>query len=194
MCSRRAWTVRLLPRSIRRSGRTARTNSRSRAQRAHTRSPEQGGARGRVARGSGDPRGRRAANAVVGLGLRATTPVTGDSAGGIRVDCGPAGGGRDLRRVAYSVARRIKEFGLRMALGADTADIRRVVFQHAMAPILTGLGLGIVAGIGVAKGMSALLFHVSTLNPLAYLAAFLVLGIAGALPCWMTAGRAARTD
>ena len=96
--------------------------------------------------------------------------------------------------VAYSVARRHKEFGLRMALGADTADIRRVVFRHAMAPILTGLGLGIVAGIGVAKGMSALLFHVSTLNPFAYLAAFVVLGIAGALPCWMTAARAARTD
>ena len=96
--------------------------------------------------------------------------------------------------VAYSVARRHKEFGLRMALGADTADIRRVVFRHAMAPILTGLAVGIVAGIGVAKGMSALLFHVSTLNPLAYLAAFLVLGIAGAAPCWMTAARAARTD
>ena len=63
--------------------------------------------------------------------------------------------------VAYSVARRHKEFGLRMELGADTADIRRVVFQHAMAPILTGLGLGIVAGIGAAKGMSALLFHIS---------------------------------
>ena len=96
--------------------------------------------------------------------------------------------------VAYSVARRHKEFGLRMALGADTADIRRVVFRHAMAPIVTGLGLGIVAGIGIAKGMSALLFHVSTLNPIAYLAALLVVGIAGALPCWMTAARAAGTD
>jgi arginine exporter protein ArgO len=42
--------------------------------------------------------------------------------------------------------------------------------------------------------MSALLFHVSTLNPFAYLAAFVVLGIAGAVPCWMTAARAARTD
>jgi putative ABC transport system permease protein len=96
--------------------------------------------------------------------------------------------------VAYSVARRNKELGLRMALGADTADIRRVVFRQAMAPILTGLAMGIVAGVGVAKGMSALLFHVSTLNPFAYLAAFLVLGLAGVLPCWMTAARASRTD
>lgn len=70
--------------------------------------------------------------------------------------------------MAYSVARRHREFGLRMALGADSADIRRVVFRHAMAPILAGLGTGIIAGGGFAKGMSALLFHVSTLNPLAY--------------------------
>lgn len=96
--------------------------------------------------------------------------------------------------VAYSVARRRKEIGLRMALGADSADIRQVVFRHGMAPVLTGLVAGVVAGGGLAKGMSALLFHVSTLNPLAYVAAFLVLGIAGALPCWMTAARAARTD
>jgi len=96
--------------------------------------------------------------------------------------------------VAYSVARRHKEFGLRMALGADTADIRRVVFWQAMAPILTGLVVGIIAGGGFAKAMSALLFHVSTLNPFPYVAAFIVLGIAGALPCRMTAARASRTD
>jgi len=42
--------------------------------------------------------------------------------------------------------------------------------------------------------MSALLFHVSTLNPFPYVAAFIVLGIAGALPCRMTAARASRTD
>jgi putative ABC transport system permease protein len=96
--------------------------------------------------------------------------------------------------VAYSVAQRRKEIGVRIALGAKQRDVGTLVFQRGMAPVLIGLAAGLVASAMLTRLIASLLFQVSTLNPRTYTAAALILVLAAALPCWLTARQASRID
>jgi putative ABC transport system permease protein len=96
--------------------------------------------------------------------------------------------------VAYTVTQRTRELGLRMALGAQTRDVVRSVLGHGMRLALIGVATGSIAAAGLARVLSSLLYGVSTVDPLAYMGATLVLlGVALAAH-WAPARRATRVN
>jgi putative ABC transport system permease protein len=92
------------------------------------------------------------------------------------------------------VAQRRKDIGVRIALGAKQRDVGNLVFRNGMAPVFVGLGIGMFAAAVLARFIASLLFEVNTLDPIAFIGAPVVLVIAAALPCWLTARQAARID
>jgi putative ABC transport system permease protein len=92
--------------------------------------------------------------------------------------------------VAYTVEQRTGEIGVRMALGAQTADVLRLVVGQGMRPVLIGLVLGIAAALAVGKLISTQLYQVSPYNPLLLLTTTFVLGGAALLACLFPARRA----
>jgi putative ABC transport system permease protein len=92
--------------------------------------------------------------------------------------------------VAYSVAQRTTEIGVRMALGAQTLDVLKLVVRQGMAPVVSGLAVGIIATFGLGRLMAAQLYHVSAHNPLLLSAAATVLAATALLACLLPARRA----
>jgi predicted permease len=94
--------------------------------------------------------------------------------------------------MAYEVARRRGEFGIRMALGATQADIQRLVLSRGVKAVAVGLLLGLPLAVGAGRLFSSILYRVSPLDPLALLVAALVLVAATLLACYVPARRATR--
>jgi predicted permease len=95
---------------------------------------------------------------------------------------------------AHHVTRRIPELGLRMALGAQRADVLRFVLRAGILPVLVGVGLALVLAPWVGKSLESLLIGVGATDAGAFAAAALFsLGTAAAA-CWLPARRAARID
>jgi predicted permease len=83
--------------------------------------------------------------------------------------------------IAYSVSRRTREMGLRIALGARGSDVIRMILSSGMRLTLVGVAIGAVASAFLAKVLEAYLYGVSSIDPIAYLGAALVLlAVAGA--------------
>ncbi|HEY7286405.1 MAG TPA: ABC transporter permease [Vicinamibacterales bacterium] len=93
---------------------------------------------------------------------------------------------------AYEVARRTREFGIRMALGATSGDIRRLVLQKGLKIAAVGLAAGLLLGVGIGRMVSSVLYRVSPLDPAALLSALLVLAAATLAACYVPARRATR--
>jgi putative ABC transport system permease protein len=96
--------------------------------------------------------------------------------------------------VSYSVSQRTRELGIRVALGAQTGDVMRLVLVQGVRLTLIGVGAGIVAALLLAQLMRALLFGVTALNPLPYAGASLVLAVVALAACYIPARRATRVD
>ena len=96
--------------------------------------------------------------------------------------------------LAYSVAQRTGELGIRIALGAQGRDILRLVIGQGMRLVLVGVGSGLVAAIGLTRWLKTLLFGVTTSDPLTYLGAAMLLMMTALLACWLPARRATRVD
>lgn len=96
--------------------------------------------------------------------------------------------------VAYSVNRRRREFGIRMALGSDPGRIRRAVLRQGLRFLLIGGALGVLGGIAAARIMAAALETVGGFEPLAFTVALLALAGAALLATVPPARRAARVD
>ena len=96
--------------------------------------------------------------------------------------------------VACTVEQRTGEIGVRMALGAQTGDVLQLVVRQGMAPVLTGLAVGIVAAFGLGHLIAAQLYQVSAHNPLLLGGAATLLAIAGLLACLGPARRATQVD
>ncbi len=96
--------------------------------------------------------------------------------------------------MAYSVAQRTDEIGVRMALGAAAADVQRMVLRQGMRLAGVGLALGLAAALAATRLMTAMLFGIGATDPLVYGAIALMLASAAALACWLPSRRAARVD
>src|SRR5262249_23683487 len=96
--------------------------------------------------------------------------------------------------VAASVSQRRRELGVRMALGAGSGDIVRMVLREGAAMTLAGVAVGVVATLLLARLLGSLLFGVSALDPATLGAAAVVLPAAALLACWLPARRAARSS
>jgi predicted permease len=96
--------------------------------------------------------------------------------------------------LAYGVAQRRREFGIRMALGARAADIRRMVAGEAAWITLAGLAVGLGLAVVATRGMSALLYGVRPTDGATYLAVCTVLAVVALAASWIPARRASRAD
>src|SRR5262245_16353829 len=96
--------------------------------------------------------------------------------------------------VAYAVAQRTRETGLRLALGASASDILRLVLGEGLRRSAFGIGAGLVAALAAAHASRSLLFGVGEADPAAYAAVVVLLLIVTLAACLLPAWRAARLD
>jgi ABC-type antimicrobial peptide transport system permease subunit len=96
--------------------------------------------------------------------------------------------------VTYTVTARRREMGIRMALGARAAHVRRLVLRRALEPVILGLVIGITAALFASRLLSGLLFGIDRADPLAYVAAGGLLFTAAVAAAWWPAHRATRVD
>ena len=96
--------------------------------------------------------------------------------------------------IAFTVARRRREIGLRLALGAETSTIFRMIVRQGFAPCLAGLAVGTMASAAVVGLMRSLLFEVSPWDPVTLATALILVAVAGLVACSIPASRAARLD
>jgi len=96
--------------------------------------------------------------------------------------------------MSYTVSQSTREFGLRMALGADASNVLRLVMRHGVTLTAGGVVLGAGAALGLTRLMGNLLYKVSPRDPLAFGTAFLVMAMASLAACFLPAWRATRTD
>jgi predicted permease len=96
--------------------------------------------------------------------------------------------------MAYSVAQRGDEIGVRMALGASAEEVQRMVLRQGMTLAGVGLAIGGAAALAAARLMRAMLFEVGAADPAVYLPIAALLAGVAALACWIPSRRAARVD
>jgi len=93
---------------------------------------------------------------------------------------------------AYSVARRTREIGIRMALGAQGKTVLWMILREGCAMVVAGLFIGLLLALATGKILSAILFQVSSTDPFAFTIAPVVLMIAALLATWLPARRATK--
>ena len=96
--------------------------------------------------------------------------------------------------MAYTVAQRTQEIGIRMALGAARADVMRMVVIHAMRLTLLGIGIGLAGAFAVTRGMASQLFGVSPYDPPTFVGVTVILAFSALIAAWVPADRATRVD
>ena len=96
--------------------------------------------------------------------------------------------------MSYAVSQSTRELGLRMALGADTSNVLRLVMSRGLALTAGGVLLGAVIALALTRLLGNLLYNVSPRDPLAFGSALAVMTIASLAACFLPAWRATRTD
>jgi predicted permease len=96
--------------------------------------------------------------------------------------------------IAYVAAQRTREIGIRMALGAQAGDVRRLFLRHGLVLTGAGIALGIGVALGLTRVLSALLFGVGPMDPATYAAVSAGLASVAVLATWLPARRASRMD
>lgn len=96
--------------------------------------------------------------------------------------------------IAYAVSQRTREFGIRIALGATSAAVSRVVLRRGIVLAATGMLVGIAGALAMTGVIRSLLFDVPATDPITFIGAIVVLSGAAVLASWLPARRAARVD
>jgi putative ABC transport system permease protein len=96
--------------------------------------------------------------------------------------------------VAYSVAQRTQEIGIRVALGASAPEILGLVLGGALKPVAGGLVIGVIAALAVTRAMDSLVYGVTTTDPLTFVSLPIVLGVVAFMAGLFPALRATRVD
>ena len=96
--------------------------------------------------------------------------------------------------LAYTVRRRVREIGIRMALGASHSDVLKLVVGDGMKPILLGLAMGLAAALALGRVVSSMIYGVRATDPLTYTAVAVLLLAVGLLAIAFPAYRATRVE
>ncbi|MGH9939044.1 MAG: FtsX-like permease family protein, partial [Blastocatellia bacterium] len=96
--------------------------------------------------------------------------------------------------MAYSVSQRTQEIGVRMALGARSADVMKMVLGQGTKMVAIGVGIGLAGAFALTRVMSTLLFEVSVTDPATFASVVALLVVAALLACYIPARRATKVD
>jgi putative ABC transport system permease protein len=96
--------------------------------------------------------------------------------------------------LAYTTLKRVREIGIRLALGARPDQIRSLVLSHGMQLLLIGSAIGLIAAIALSRALETVLFEVKGIDPRIFVGVGLLLFIATFLASWIPARRASRVD
>lgn len=95
---------------------------------------------------------------------------------------------------SYAVRQRTREIGIRMAVGADGGDVRRMVVSRSLLDVAAGLLAGLVAAVALTRVLAGVLYGIGAHDPAIFAGVVTLLGIVGLMASWMPAQRAARVD
>jgi putative ABC transport system permease protein len=96
--------------------------------------------------------------------------------------------------VAYTVEQRTGEIGVRMALGAQTHDVLRLILKQGMSPVVIGLAIGIVSAFALGRLIASQLYEVSAHSPALLAIATILLATIALIACLLPARRATLVD
>jgi ABC-type antimicrobial peptide transport system permease subunit len=96
--------------------------------------------------------------------------------------------------LSYAVRRRVREIGIRMALGASHSDVLKMVLADGLKPILLGVAIGYTVALGLGRVVSSLIFGVRPTDPLTFATVASLLVAVGVLATIMPAYRATRVE
>jgi ABC-type antimicrobial peptide transport system permease subunit len=96
--------------------------------------------------------------------------------------------------MAYSVQQRTQEMGIRMALGAEPATVRKMVVVQGMRLALVGVVIGMAASLGLTRFIASILFGVQARDPLVFTAIPVLLSLVVLVAVWLPARHASRLD
>jgi putative ABC transport system permease protein len=96
--------------------------------------------------------------------------------------------------MAYSVSRRTREIGVRVALGARSRDVLTMILSQGLRTILIGLVIGFAGSLAITRTMASLLFGVTATDPITFAAVIALLVAAALLACYIPARRATKVD
>ena len=96
--------------------------------------------------------------------------------------------------IRYSIATRMREISIRIAVGAQRSDIFRMILREGLTLSLIGLALGLVGAVWLGRLLSGLVFGITAADPVTFVAVSALLTAVAAAACYMPARRAARID
>jgi predicted permease len=96
--------------------------------------------------------------------------------------------------MAYVVSQRTQEFGVRMALGAETGDVLALVFREGLTLTVVGITIGLILAVAVTRLMAGFLIGVSPFDLVTFIGVPVMLGMVTLLACWLPAHRATKVD
>ena len=96
--------------------------------------------------------------------------------------------------ISYSVARRIQEIGIRMALGASPANVLRMVIRQGLIPVAIGVVLGAAGAFALAQVIASQLYGVKPTDPATFLGTTAIVLVVACFACWIPARRATKVD
>ena len=96
--------------------------------------------------------------------------------------------------LAYLVVQRTREIGIRMALGAESGDVRKLIVKEVGSMVIIGVGVGLPLAYVMARLSESLLFGVSAASPTTYVLGLVLIAVVAVVACYVPARRATRVD